>query len=163
MGLPAPSPIIRKPSLLRPPRARATNSLPPSALLTLRISILALVTYCELLTFYTHANSCAFNDTPSVQPVSYDPATDAWLDDSRWVGVQPFHALILADPQLIDMRSYPGRSWILRWLGVKITDGYAKKAWRFVKASRGKMGQVDGVVWLGDLLDSGVDTVDQNE
>ncbi|KPV76508.1 uncharacterized protein RHOBADRAFT_25577, partial [Rhodotorula graminis WP1] len=63
------------------------------------------------------------------------------------------------------MKSYPGRNWALRWLGVRISDAYARKAWTVVtRLSRGKSGGgVDAVVWLGDLLDSGVDTVDQRE
>lgn len=163
MAPPAPSPVIRKPSLLRPPRSPPPPSLPPSLLLTLRISVLALVTYYELLTFHAHASACAFDDTPSVRPVAWDAAADGWVDDGRWVGVGPLHVLVVADPQLIDMRSYPGRGWVARWAGVRVTDWYARKAWRFVKASRGKMGGVDGVIWLGDLLDSGVETVDQKE
>jgi ethanolamine phosphate phosphodiesterase len=79
------------------------------------------------------------------------------------VGAQPWHVLVVADPQLLDMRSYPGRNWLARWLGVKFTDNYARKAWRFVKGSRGKDGPLDSVVWLGDLLDSGVESVDRKE
>lgn len=71
--------------------------------------------------------------------------------------------LIVADPQLLDMRSYPGRNWLARWLGVQFTDAYARKAWRFVRRSEGKNGKLDSVVWLGDLLDSGVDSVDRKE
>lgn len=160
-----PSPSIRKPSLLRQwhrPQP-SSSSLSPSALLSLRIAVLGLVTYYELITFYTHQVKCEFDDSPSASSSTYRPETDSWVEDGRFIGVQPFHALIAADPQLIDMRSYPGRSWILRCLGVRITDAYAKKAWHFVRNSHGTMGPLDGIVWLGDLLDSAVDTADVNE
>lgn len=63
------------------------------------------------------------------------------------------------------MRSYPGRNPLLKWLGIKITDLYARKSWRAVsRLSRGKSGgRVDAVVWLGDLLDSGTEMVDRKE
>lgn len=48
-------------------------------------------------------------------------------------------------------------------MGIKVTDAYARKAWSFVKRSKGKDGVLDGVVWLGDLLDSGVESVDRKE
>lgn len=166
MVYPTPSPVIRKPSLLRLRRSRSSLSslsLSPTTQLTLRIAVVALVTYYELITFYSHARACRFNDTPSLEPRLFDPASLDWVDDSRFVGVEPFHALVVADPQLIDMRSYPGRGWLLRWLGVRITDGYARKAWKAVSRSRGPMGNIDGVVWLGDLLDSAVLTTDQTE
>ncbi|KAI5481041.1 CDC1p [Pseudohyphozyma bogoriensis] len=70
-----------------------------------------------------------------------------------------------ADPQLIDMRSYPGRNWVSRKLGVWFTDAYLRKSWRFVIKSEEEHGGggVDAVVWLGDLLDSGVESVDRSE
>lgn len=68
-----------------------------------------------------------------------------------------------ADPQLLDMHSYPERLWIARKLGVWFTDNYLRKAWRFVIKSKGAGGGVDAVIWLGDLLDSGVESVDRKE
>ncbi|GAA5979805.1 hypothetical protein JCM10908_003052 [Rhodotorula pacifica] len=104
---------------------------------------------------------------------SLSSSSRGWTADDRWkLAAQsqnpagtPFHVLVVADPQLLDMRSYPGRNPILKWLGVKMTDLYARKSWRAVsRLSRGKSGgKVDAVVWLGDLLDSGTEMVDRKE
>lgn len=55
--------------------------------------------------------------------------------------------------QILDLRSYPGRNVILKYLGIWITDNYARKAWRTVL----KRHKPDAVFFLGDLLDSGVE------
>lgn len=182
------SPIIRSPSLLpRPlprPRRTLTPLLPPPLVLVLRILLVALVLWSEILAFRFAASwQCAFDDSPSVKGRVWDGtlATDTtsssarrgWTNDGRWRAAAlagdkrgtPFHVLVVTDPQLLDMRSYPGRNWILRWLAVKMTDLYARKSWRAVtQYSRGRSGGgVDAVVWLGDLLDSGTEMVDRKE
>ncbi|GAA5964234.1 hypothetical protein JCM21900_002876 [Sporobolomyces salmonicolor] len=179
---PLSSPIIRKPSLgLAPRRKRAlTPPLPRPLLHLVRALIVALVLWFEYGTFYASARfGCGFDDSPSTKGRVWDGSLalsetrGGWRTDERWREAaragrregQPFHVLVVADPQLLDMRSYPGRNWALRWLGVKVTDMYARKSWRFVsRKSRGKGGGgVDAVVWLGDLLDSGVEMVDRRE
>ncbi|BGO89273.1 hypothetical protein NBRC10512_003911 [Rhodotorula toruloides] len=178
------SPIIRSPSLLpRPlPRRRRTLTppLPPALILALRILLVALVLWSEILAFRVAATwQCGFDDSPSVKGRVWDGTVDpsssrsrGWTPDVRWRDAarshdargKPFHVLILTDPQLLDMRSYPSRNWVLRWLGVKMTDLYARKSWKAVTRSRGKGGGgVDAVVWLGDLLDSGTEMVDRKE
>jgi hypothetical protein len=161
------SPIIRKPSLFRPPRRRVSPPLPAPLLQTLRTLLVLLVLWCEYGTFYSHTALCSFDDSPSTKGRVWDSSLAAggggWRADETWVGATPYHVLIVADPQLLDMRSYPGRNWILRWMGVKFTDAYARKSWNFVRRVRGKDGPLDGIVWLGDLLDSGVEIVDRKE
>lgn len=156
---------IRGPSVPRrrkPPTSRSV--LPKSVRISLQIAIVLLVFYNEYLVFYWSVTSCSFDDSPSLGTRSWDLTNDTWLEgDERWKGVKPFHTLVLADPQLLDMRSYPGRNWMLRKLGVWLTDAYARKSWRLVIRTKGKEGGVDGVVWLGDLLDSGVESVDRRE
>ncbi|GAA5894061.1 hypothetical protein JCM5296_001001 [Sporobolomyces johnsonii] len=179
---PLSSPIIRKPSLARVPRRKRalTPPLPRPLLHLVRALIVALVLWFEYGTFYASARfGCGFDDSPSTKGRVWDESLSlganqgGWRADERWreaAGAgrregQPFHVLVAADPQLLDMRSYPGRNWALRWLGVKVTDMYARKSWWFVsRKSRGKGGGgVDAVVWLGDLLDSGVEMVDRRE
>ncbi|GAA5855931.1 hypothetical protein JCM9279_005552 [Rhodotorula babjevae] len=179
------SPVIRKPSLASIPRRRRTTLTPPLPRLVLhlvRALVVLVVLWSEHLSFrFAASYGCIFDDTPSTKGRVWDgtlaPGTGAtsggWTADSRWRDAlahgdrrgAPFHVLVVADPQLLDMQSYPGRNWALRWLGVRISDAYARKAWTVVtRLSRGKSGGgVDAVVWLGDLLDSGVDTVDQRE
>ncbi|BGP22523.1 hypothetical protein JCM10295v2_001408 [Rhodotorula toruloides] len=178
------SPIIRSPSLLpRPlprPRRTLTPPLPSTLILALRVLLVALVLWSEALAFRFAAQwKCGFDDSPSVKGRVWDGTLDSsssrtrgWTTDNRWRAAslshdkrgKPFHVLIVTDPQLLDMRSYPDRNWLLRWLGVKVTDSYARKSWRAVTQSRGKGGGgVDAVVWLGDLLDSGTEMVDRKE
>lgn len=186
------SPVIRKPSLASVPRRRRTTltaPLPPLVLALVRALVVLVVLWSEHLSFrFAASYTCGFDDTPSTKGRVWDgtlalgtgssgaPSTSTsggWTVDSRWRDAlargdrrgAPFHVLVVADPQLLDMKSYSGRNWALRWLGVRISDAYARKAWTVVtRLSRGKGGTgVDAVVWLGDLLDSGVDTVDQRE
>ncbi|SCV72346.1 BQ2448_3883 [Microbotryum intermedium] len=180
------SPLIRKPSLVRlsasSRRHHASSPslrLPPIILLPSRTLILLVVFYAEYATFYLHTSSCRFGDTPSSQgkvwrplapplkradsatePAASSPSFGDWEDDPRWKGDKPWHVLVISDPQILDMRSYPGRPWIGRYLGIKFTDAYIRKAWRFVRRTSGLHGKIDSVVWLGDLLDSGVESVD---
>ncbi|KAM0751157.1 hypothetical protein T439DRAFT_380157 [Meredithblackwellia eburnea MCA 4105] len=184
------SPSIRKPSIQRQPKRHRTSSshslIPFPLLVVLRLLVVLIVIWYEYGSFWWSVRKCKWDDSPSLKGVTLPPInnTTSTLEDDvdderdyRWLidpdrdssstleAKQPFHALILADPQLLDMRSYPGRSWFLRWLGLKVTDMYAKKSWRMVaKRSRGTGGRgVDGVVWLGDLLDSGVESMDEAE
>ncbi|BGP45719.1 hypothetical protein JCM10450v2_001549 [Rhodotorula kratochvilovae] len=178
------SPVIRKPSLASLPRRRQrtlTPPLPPPLLLLLRALVVLVVLWSEHLSFrFSASHACGFDDAPSVKGRVWDGTLGAgggpgggWTPDARWKDAAargdkrgtPFHVLVVADPQLLDMRSYSGRNWALRWLGVRITDLYARKAWHAVtRLSRGKSGGgVDAVVWLGDLLDSATETVDRRE
>lgn len=150
------SPVIRKPYLYgastraRAARARATAS--ACALRTIRgplryavqVAIALLAAWFEYGTWLRHAHACSW------------PSASA-ADD--------FRVLVVADPQLLDMRSYPGRSFLLRALGLVVTDAYARKSWKAVTRalSSSKGPGIDGVVFLGDLLDSGIDSMDSNE
>ena len=173
----AQKPSIRSPAFLRPP-ARASRSaegasLPPRFLFIVRLVIVALVLWLEYFTFWSHARiSCpGFDDSPLVKGRVWDPAlglTGGWKADSSWkdlaaanpsnpTSARGFHVLVVADPQLLDMRAYPDRSALVRWLGMQFTDLYARKSWRSVRRNvRGLDGRgIDAVVWLGDLLDEG--------
>ena len=55
--------------------------------------------------------------------------------------------------QILDLRSYPGHSMISKYIGMWITDNFARKSWRMIL----KTHRPDAVFFLGDLLDSGVE------
>ncbi|KAK4046867.1 hypothetical protein OIV83_005763 [Microbotryomycetes sp. JL201] len=169
------SPVIRTPFLSRR-RVLRRDSAGSSWFLSfsskkqaLQAILVLVVLWCEWGTFHSHVRwNCGFNDEPSALGRLWDPSKGdggQWTVNSTFkdAGMKPFHVLIVSDPQLLDMRSYPGRAKILKWLGMKVTDMYARKSWKFVTNSRGPAGGLDGIVWLGDLLDSGVESVDQAE
>ncbi|GAA93610.1 uncharacterized protein L969DRAFT_20735 [Mixia osmundae IAM 14324] len=95
-----------------------------------------------------------------------DAAACSWPDDELGgaVGTEddvspPFHLLIVADPQILDLRSYPGRPWLGKWASRLATDNYARKAWQAVLNRQ----RPHGIFFLGDLLDSGVEVTDRGE
>ncbi|KAL1735503.1 Metallo-dependent phosphatase-like protein [Schizophyllum commune] len=90
------------------------------------------VFYFELWTFHRHAGSCEW-------PV---PRQDR-VDDAE-------HVLLVADPQILDMNSYPGRHPALQWLSQVIVDLNLRKNWRAAMRSR-----PDKIIFLGDMLDNG--------
>lgn len=164
------SPVIRAPHTglyRRRARSKSASTVHPLVLQGSRTVIVLLVLWFEYGTFYSHVHwHCSFDDRPTTKDQVWDPSIGligGWRSSDAFGGTKPFHALIVSDPQILDMRSYPGRPWIARWLGIKVTEQYARKSWSFVRRSRGQTGGVQGVVWLGDLLDSGVDTVDTKE
>lgn len=154
---------------------RSPALLPAPILLSLRCAIVLVVLWFEYLTFWSHARvSCpGFDDSPALKGRIWDPslglnggwtANTQWQDATRGVQGQGYHVLVVADPQLLDMRAYPDRSALVRWLGVKFTDLYARKSWRQVRKIQGRDGRgIDAVVWLGDLLDEGRKAEDPHE
>lgn len=65
-------------------------------------------------------------------------------------GVRSTHMLLVADPQILDAHSYPGRNPWLVWLSQQIVDLNMRKSWRAAQALR-----PDVVVFLGDMMDNG--------
>lgn len=69
----------------------------------------------------------------------------------------PTHVLLVADPQILDRRSYPDRPpWLVR-LSQFIVDLNIRKSWRAARRRR-----PDSVVFIGDMMDNGrVDMSDE--
>lgn len=63
----------------------------------------------------------------------------------------PHHLVLVADPQIIDPHSYPGRPWPLNSLTVLVTDNYLRRGYLAVQRQL----QPDSVFFLGDLFDGG--------
>ncbi|KAK2591344.1 hypothetical protein QQS21_010969 [Conoideocrella luteorostrata] len=63
----------------------------------------------------------------------------------------PHHLVFVADPQIIDPHSYPGRPWPLNPLTVLVTDNYLRRGYRAVQRHL----HPDSVFFLGDLFDGG--------
>lgn len=63
----------------------------------------------------------------------------------------PHHLIFLADPQLIDPHSYPGRPWPISTLTILHTDNYLKRSYKQLQ----KKLHPDTIFFLGDLFDGG--------
>lgn len=63
----------------------------------------------------------------------------------------PHHLIFVADPQLIDPHSYPGRPWPLSSLTYTITDNYLRRSYTQLQEQL----RPDTVFFLGDLFDGG--------
>ncbi|OTA86442.1 hypothetical protein M434DRAFT_399886 [Hypoxylon sp. CO27-5] len=74
---------------------------------------------------------------------------DHWED---WpAGATPHRLIFVADPQIIDPHSYPGRPWPINPLTVVITDNYMRRSYVQLQ----KVLHPDTVFFLGDLFDGG--------
>ena len=63
----------------------------------------------------------------------------------------PHHAILLADPQLVDPHTYPGRPWPLSTLTVKHTDLYLRRSYFKLLSVLSP----STLYFLGDLFDGG--------
>ena len=59
--------------------------------------------------------------------------------------------MLVADPQLVDPHTYPGRPWPFSRLTIRYTDRYMRKGFREIQAKL----DPDSVFFLGDLFDGG--------
>ncbi|KAH6619547.1 hypothetical protein B0J18DRAFT_492342 [Chaetomium sp. MPI-SDFR-AT-0129] len=74
---------------------------------------------------------------------------EGWED---WpAGANPHRVALVADPQLIDPHSYPGRPWPLNPLTMLITDNYLRRSYGQLQRQL----DPDSVFFLGDLFDGG--------
>lgn len=64
---------------------------------------------------------------------------------------KPHHLIFVADPQLIDPHSYPGRPWPLNPLTILITDNYLRRGYNALQRQL----HPDSLFFLGDLFDGG--------
>ncbi|KZT19065.1 Metallo-dependent phosphatase, partial [Neolentinus lepideus HHB14362 ss-1] len=99
----------------------------------LRACWVFIILWCELGTFSWSLRDCDWPDTS--------------LGSVR---LTPEHVLIIADPQVLDHRSYPGRSEGLMRLSQFIVDWNLRKNWRVTSKLN-----PDAVVFLGDMMDGG--------
>ena len=63
----------------------------------------------------------------------------------------PHRLVFIADPQLVDPHTYPGRPWPLSALTVRHTDLYLRRAYKRIQTIL----YPDTIIFLGDLFDGG--------
>jgi hypothetical protein len=64
--------------------------------------------------------------------------------------VENTRIMIVADPQILDLWSYPDRPFILRWFSQVMTDMNLRRSWRAMLAL-----EPHTIVFLGDMMDRG--------
>ncbi|KAK3489496.1 calcineurin-like phosphoesterase-domain-containing protein [Neurospora hispaniola] len=75
-----------------------------------------------------------------------------WEKWERWpAGANPHRLVLVADPQLIDPHSYPGRPWPLNPLTMTIVDNYIRRSYTQMQSQL----DPDTIFFLGDLFDGG--------
>ena len=74
---------------------------------------------------------------------------DQWEEWPREAA--PHRAVLIADPQLVDPHTYPGRPWPLSTLTERYTDLYMQRNYRLINERL----DPDSIIFLGDLFDGG--------
>ncbi|KAI0790605.1 Metallo-dependent phosphatase-like protein [Abortiporus biennis] len=108
----------------------------PNPVIALRVIWIIVVAWYELGTFYNHVSHCAWPDT--THSLSHFNTSDT------------SHVLLVADPQILDHRSYPGRQPWLVWLSQIMVDLNLRKSWSAAKTLK-----PDALMFLGDMMDGG--------
>jgi hypothetical protein len=111
----------------------------------LQIVWLAIIFWGELLVFVNSLSGCEW---PS-HPVAADGALRS--DEVYQDTVPAAHVLVVADPQILDMQSYPDRPWLLRWVSQVMVDLNMRKSWWATRRHT----KPNSVVFLGDMTDRG--------
>ncbi|KAF9469965.1 Metallo-dependent phosphatase-like protein [Collybia nuda] len=93
----------------------------------LRVYWVVITLWCELIVFYSSVRLCTWPDSALSSPT---------------------HLLLVADPQILDHRSYPNRSPILTYFTQLIVDLNIRKSWKAALRTR-----PDIIVFLGDMMD----------
>ncbi|KAK5094953.1 hypothetical protein LTS08_008349 [Lithohypha guttulata] len=100
----------------------------------LLLAWLGTIWWGEHAVFSSHVKGCAWSNW------------EKWKDSS-----QPHHVLLVADPQLVDPHTYPGRPWPLSTLTIFYTDLYLSRAYNQLLTRL----TPDTTFFLGDLFDGG--------
>lgn len=88
----------------------------------------------ERSTFASHIKACQWDKW------------EQWSAEAR-----PHRLVMVADPQLVDPHTYPGRPWPLSSLTETYTDLYMARNFRLINTDL----DPDSIVFLGDLFDGG--------
>ncbi|KAF2132533.1 hypothetical protein P153DRAFT_332833 [Dothidotthia symphoricarpi CBS 119687] len=76
----------------------------------------------------------------------------SWEGWEDWeAGANPHRLIFIADPQLVDPHTYPGRPWPLNPLAMEYTDLYMRRVYSRLQTVL----YPDTVMFLGDLFDGG--------
>ncbi|WVW79244.1 hypothetical protein I302_101210 [Kwoniella bestiolae CBS 10118] len=150
------SPRIRSPSLGPPnekgltPNGKRRSGLKSrgTQLLALRFGWIVLVIWFEVGDFFHSLSTCRFPDS-------------ALRRSNPHLKSAPTHVVLLADPHVPHpVLSYPegSRPWV-NWLKQQIDELFMRKSWNVVT----RLGRIDAVIVLGDMLDCGRGVMSDDE
>lgn len=131
-------------------RSRATQ------ILAIRFGLVVLVIWYEVGEFFHSLSTCRFPDAV-LSPNGKGKARYRGRDD----GVEPTHLVLLADPHVPHPTlSHPSdsRAWV-NALRQGMDELFMRKSWNVVM----RLGRVDGVVVVGDMLDWGRGDISDQE
>ncbi|EIN11270.1 Metallo-dependent phosphatase [Punctularia strigosozonata HHB-11173 SS5] len=117
-------------------------SQPPQLVAALRLFWILAVLWLELGVYIYQLRSCSWPDDAlvSAPPLIRAPTR-----------AEASHILVVADPQVLDHRSYPDRGAFLTAVSQYMTDMQLRKAWW---ATTRRL-RPDSIVFLGDMMDGG--------
>ncbi|KAF8530532.1 Metallo-dependent phosphatase-like protein [Hysterangium stoloniferum] len=110
----------------------------------LRLFWIGIILWCELGTFHFSLVSCNWPDTVSL-------LQNASLSST--------HILLIADPQVLDHNSYPGRPAWLQTVTQYVVDLNLRKSWNAISSRF----HPQMAIFLGDMMDNGRSIVDERE
>ncbi|KAI0093183.1 Metallo-dependent phosphatase-like protein [Irpex rosettiformis] len=102
----------------------------------LRVLWVVAIVWYELAVFSYQVSKCPWPRVPRT--------------DSQTYPTPETHVLLVADPQVLDHRSYPDRPPWLMWLSQWIVDFNMRKSWWATKQLH-----PDAIIFLGDMMDGG--------
>ncbi|KAL7421241.1 hypothetical protein Q5752_004126 [Cryptotrichosporon argae] len=135
--------VPRSPTLGAPPRRSGLQSR-STQLLVLRFGWVVLVIWFEIGDFFASLSTCHFPDSQLRRRMP---------GGRKQAVVTPTHLVLLADPHVPHPRlSYPPDSRPLaNWLKQRFDELFMRKSWNVVT----RLGRIDGVIVVGDMLDWG--------
>ncbi|KAI0344736.1 hypothetical protein BDW22DRAFT_1326613 [Trametopsis cervina] len=104
----------------------------------LRLVWVLVIVWYELLVFRYQVSQCDWPEVTLDEQMVADSVRNT------------AHVLLIADPQVLDHRSYPDRPPWLMWLSQRIVDSNMRKSWWATKKL-----QPDVIMFLGDMMDGG--------
>lgn len=116
----------------------------------LRLIWVFTILFYEYVVFIESVRRCTWPDNPLFPSLP----ESAGIPETR--SSSPHHVLLVADPQLVDRSTYPGRFALASYLTKLVTDLNIRKNWLVAIRK-----QPDTIVFLGDVMDGGrLDTPD---
>ena len=132
----------------RPSSARRAVSHLLSVPVLLTLAWLLVLWHGERQSFRDHIGRC---DWEKWENWHHARPSDAGDDHAAGSAASPHRLIFVADPQLVDPHTYPGRPWPLSSLTIYYTDLYLRRSFSLLQGVLAP----HTIIFLGDLFDGG--------